>query len=72
MAGDSSASAESLFIGFGDGSSTEFKKCNSKKCILANSFFQPTDKIVSSATHRIQPCMDYEKSYVTCNSFYPT
>ena len=32
--------------------SSKFKKYNSNKCILANSFFKPTDKIVSSVTDR--------------------
>ena len=49
--------------------STKFKKCNSNKSILANSFVKPTDKIVSSATHIIYSCTNYEKSCVTCNSF---
>ena len=32
--------------------SPKFKKYNSNKCILANSFFKPTNKIVSSVTDR--------------------
>ena len=54
--GGSSASVEFLFSACGDGGSTKFKKCSSNKCILANSFFKLTDKIVSSVT---------VKSYVT-------
>ena len=50
--GGSSTSVEFLFSAYGDGSSTKFKKCNSSKCILANSLFKSTDKIVSSVTHR--------------------
>ena len=30
--------------------------------------FKSTDTIVSSVTHRTYSCVDYEKSYVTCNS----
>ena len=45
----------------------KFKKCNSNKCILANSF-KTSDKIVSSVTHRTYSCTNYEKSYVTSNS----
>ena len=66
--GGSSTSVEFLFSACGDGGSTKFKKCNSSKCILANSFFKPTDKIVSSVTHRTYSCTNYEKSYVTSNS----
>ena len=51
-----------------DGGSTKFKKCNSSKCILANSFFKSTDVIVSSVTHRSYSSTNYEKSYITCNS----
>ena len=43
-------------------------KSNSSKCILADSFFKPTDKIVSSVTHKTYSCTNYGKSYVTCNS----
>ena len=68
LVGGSSSSVEFLFSACGDGGSTKFKKCNSNKCILANSFFKPTDKIVSSVTHRTYSCTNYEKSYVTCNS----
>ena len=64
----SSSSAEFLFSACGDGSSTKFKKWNSNKCILANFFFKPTDKIVSSVTNRTYFCTNYEKSYVTSNS----
>ena len=66
--GGSSTSVEFLFSACGDGGSTKFKKCNSNKCTLANSFFKTTDKIVSSVTHRTYSCTDYKKSYVTCNS----
>ena len=58
-------SVEFLFSACGDGASTKFKKCNSN--LLANSFFKPTDKIVSSVTHRTYSCTNYEKSYATCN-----
>ena len=64
----SSTSLKFLFSACGDGSSTKFKKCNSNKCILANSFFKPTDKIVSSVKHRTYSSTNYEKSYITCNS----
>ena len=64
----SSTSLKFLFSACGDGSSTKLKKCNSNKCILACSFFKPTDKIVSSVTHRTYSSMNYEKSYITCNS----
>ena len=64
----SSTSVEFLFSACGDGISTKIKKCNSNKCILANSFFKPTDKIVSSVTHATYSCSNYEKSSLTCNS----
>ena len=67
LAGGSSTSVEFLFSPCGDGGSTKFRKCNSDKWILANSFFKPTDKIVSSVTHRAYFCTNYEKSYGTCN-----
>ena len=66
--GGSSTSVEFLFSVCRNEGSTKFKKCNSNKCILANSFFKPTDKIVSSVTHRTYSCTNYEKFYVTCNS----
>ena len=66
--GGSSTSVEFLFSACGDGGSTKFKKCHSNKCILANYFFKPTDKIVSSVTHRTYSSKNYEKSYVTCSS----
>ena len=50
--GGSSTSVEFLFSACGDEDSTKFKKCNSNKCILANSFCKPTDKVVISVTHR--------------------
>ena len=68
LVGGSSTCVEFLFSACGDGSSRKFKTCNSDKCVLANSFFKPTDKIVSSVTHRTYSCTNYEKSYVTCNS----
>ena len=68
LSGGLSASVEFLFSACGDGGSTKFEKCNSNKCILANSFFKPTNKIVSCVIHRTYPCTNYEKSYVTCNS----
>ena len=46
------------------------RKCNSNKCILANSFFKPTDKIVSSVTQRTYSCMNYEKSCNSSNIIY--
>ena len=52
LVGGLSTSVEFLFGECGDWGSTKFKKCNSSKCILANSFCKPTDKIVSSVTHR--------------------
>ena len=69
--GGSSMSVEFLFIVCWYEGSTKFKSCNSNICILANSFFKPTDKIVSSVTHRTYSCTNYEKSYVTCNSGLP-
>ena len=68
LAGSSFRSVEFLFNACGNGVSTKFEKGSSNKCILANSFFQTTDKIVSSVTHRTYSCTDYEKSYVTYNS----
>ena len=65
--GGSSTSVEFLLSEGGDGGLTKFKKCNSNKCILANSFFKPTDKIVISVTHRTYSFTNYEKSYATCN-----
>ena len=46
---------EFLLSECGDGESTKFnksviQKCNPNKCTLENSFFQRTDKIVSSDT----------------------
>ena len=38
------------------------------KCIQANSFLKPTNKIVSSVTHRTYSCTNDKKSYVICNS----
>ena len=49
-------------------SSKKFKKYHSNKCMLANCFFKPTDKTVSSVTHRTYSSKNYEKSYVTCSS----
>ena len=66
--GGSPTSVEFLFSACGDGGSTKFRKYNSNKCILANSFFKSTDKIVSSVTHRTYSCTNYEKSYVPCDS----
>ena len=65
--GDSSTSLEFLFSACGDGGSTKIKKYNTNRYILANSFFKPTDKIVSTVTYRTYSCTNYEKSYVTCN-----
>ena len=64
---DSSTPVKILLSVCGDGGSTKFKTCISNKCILANSFLQPTDKIISSVTHRTYPFTHYEKSYVICN-----
>ena len=66
--GGSSTSVEFLFSACGYVGSTKFKKCNSKKWILANSFLKPTDKIVGSMTNRTYSCANYEKFYVVCNS----
>ena len=66
--GGLSTSLEFLFSTCGDRVSTKFKKGNSNKYILANSFFKPIDKIVSSVTHRTYSRANYEKpSIVTCN-----
>ena len=59
---DRRTSIEFLFSVCGDGGSTKFKKCNSNKRILASSSFKPSDKIVSSVTHRTYSCTNYEKS----------
>ena len=61
---------EFLFSVYWYEGSTKFKSCNSNICILANSFFKPTNKVVSSVTHRTY-YTNYEKSYVTCNSGLP-
>ena len=68
LVGGLSTSVESLLSACGDGRSRKIKKCISSKCILANSFFKVTDKIVSYVKHRTYSCTNYEKSYVTCNS----
>ena len=67
LVGGSSTSVEFLFSAYGDVGSTKTKKCNSNKCILAKSFFKPTDKIVSSVACRTCFCTNYEKSYAVCN-----
>ena len=43
--GGPSTSVESLERACGDGSSTNFRKCNSKTCLLSKTFFKPTDKM---------------------------
>ena len=57
--GGSSTSVEFLFNACVDRSSTKIKKCISNKCILTNSFFEPTDKIVSSVTHTTYSCTNF-------------
>ena len=42
-----SASVEFLFSACGDGASTKFKNCNSRKCILANSLMNRDNKSAS-------------------------
>ena len=54
-----------MFSACGDGGS--FDKCNSNKCILKNSSFKKTDKILSSVTRRTYSYGNYENSYVKCN-----
>ena len=56
---------QNLFSACGDGGS--FDKCNSNKCILKNSSFKKTDKILSSVTRRTYSYGNYENSYVKCN-----
>ena len=56
---------EFLFNACGNDDSTMFRKYNSNKCMLANSFFKPTCKIIISVTQRTYFCTSYEKSYVT-------
>ena len=68
LVGCSFKSVEFLFSACGDKGSTKFKKCNSNKRIPADSFFKPTDKIVSSVRHKTYSCTNYEKSDITCNS----
>ena len=67
--GGSSTSVESLLSAREDEVSTKLKKRNLAKQILANSFIQPTDKIVSSVTHITYSCTNYGKSCATCKSF---
>lgn len=38
------------------------------KCILANFFFQPTNKVIRFVTHRTYSFANSEKSYARCNS----
>ena len=67
--GGPSTSLEVLERACGDGSSTFFKKCTSNRCLLAKNNFKPSDKIVSSVTHRIYPCVNHEGNKVaTCNT----
>lgn len=56
---DLSSSEKSLFSGCEDWNSRKSKNFNLTKCILANSFFQLTDKIVTSVTHRAYSCTKY-------------
>ena len=44
--GGPSTSVELLFSACEDGGSAKFKKFNLSKCILRNSFFKPTDKML--------------------------
>ena len=67
LVGDPSKSIESLVSACGDGSSVKFKKCNSNTCKL-NINFKPSDRIVSSVTHRTYSCINNENKFVTCNS----
>ena len=61
-----STTVESLFSTFGGGPSITFKKYDSTKCRLANSFLQP-NKIFSSVTRRSYSCTSYGKSYLACH-----
>ena len=63
--GGLSTFTEFLFSACGDRGSTKLKKYNSNKCILANSFSKPRDKVVSCVMHKTYSCTSYEKSYVT-------
>ena len=67
LVGDPSKSIESLVSACGDGSSVKFKKCNSNTCKL-NISFKPSDRIVSSVTHRTYSCINNENKFVKCNS----
>ena len=53
LVGGSFTSVEFLFSACEDGGSTKFKKYNSNKCTLANSFFKTADKIVSRNSSNI-------------------
>ena len=55
--GGPSTTLEVLESACGDGSSTHMKKFNLKTCILSKSF-KPSDRIVSSVTHRTYPCIN--------------
>ena len=67
--GGPSTSIEILERACGDGSSTFFKKCLSKTCLLAKNNFKPSDKIVSTVTHRTYPCVNHEGNKIAnCNT----
>ena len=64
-----STSVEILEGACGDGSSTFFKKCSSKTCLLAKNNFKPTDKVVSTVTHRVYTCINHEGNKIAnCNT----
>ena len=66
--GDPSTSVEALECACGDGNSTYIKKCQNSKCKLANNF-KPSDKVSSTVTHRLYPCVNHEGPTVaTCNT----
>ena len=67
LGGDPSKSLESLVSACGDGSSIKQKKCKSNVCKLKQNF-KPSDKIVSSVTHRTYNCINKDNNFVTCNS----
>ena len=67
--GGPSTSIEILEHACGDRSSTYFKKCLSKTCLLAKNNFKPSDKIVSTVTHRTYPCVNHEGNKIAnCNT----
>ena len=64
-----STSVEILEGACGDGSSTNFKKCISKTCLLAKNNFKPTEKVVSTVNHCVYSCINKEGNKIAyCNT----